>query len=966
MLESLIRLRLDLDKNSVEQVSKQLNNLRNETYKSFSDTSVFDALKKSANSALGEVRNKLKAMSNAIANFSKLLMSTFQKLFFLKEGFGILTTAAQAFYNNTIGLNDKLERNLIATKGLLVAITQVFANGRQLTDTSEAMKAINEPLKKVLSDLKREGAELITPFSQQVDIFQIVAGQISSIGGGLKDAKNLTLSFAASLDALGLPANQARQEINSLLTATADQNSRLAQMLFGSSQQANAQMRLWKQQGTVIENLIAKMEGLRESAKEATQTVSGIASNIGDQFEQISVMIFEPLMEPTKQFLKSIYDGLEGLRDSVALQVFIQNFKGFIDNITSAWQQFTYHLESKNPFGASLSDTIEKLKYLWLEFTKLVADAKPLFETVGMLLAKGLQMTLLPIKKAIEGWTKIINLIRMAGEAVGLVKEDRTWDTGPVRQPSEVEVRARVLSEEEYNTPERLAAQWQAATTEIKRAYDQAMDQVRLAALRAETEILESTNNTKEGQRQAAMEMAQIAIENAEKRLEIERTFQTKMQEQYNKQIEMVRAIEAEIAKIKEDGITQDEATQLDKLQQRLEKEKSLEESTRKEIQKSREREEKEKQNLIKETQKLEEEQTKQALEAIEMRKKAITAYYDAAIKGQEALAQAIDQENRRIEQQINMINEKLKGLALDKEFEIKLVQDDKSLSDSQKKQKIQEINQKYLLQELRLKEQIFKLEQKQLELAARKQAIEARKAVLAATKQVQQAEADLQAARKQRDTQAIRDAEQNLAMAKEELALAKDQQAFAEENIKIQKKLARIREENFRKEKRNALQEAGMSKEAQELAEQISKSTSGLSLMGTAIGNIDVGIGKMTSSMDKFGGSIANANASLGKMLSLIGKLNGMSLGGGEVSGGVGKGSFGNLLGRPGRGLENLLPGGSGGGGGLPGGASLGNLLWREGSLKAGTHIENVNINFGQAEKATLTGAKSALRGRF
>jgi len=965
MLESLIRLRLDLDKNSVVQVAQQLDNLRKEASKSFADNGGFDALKNSAASAVGNVRQSLKAVSTEINNFKERIKSNLQELGSLKDGFDVVTSAAQRFYNSTIALNDQLERNLIATKGLLVSTTQIFQNGMQVTDTSAAMDALSEPLKKVLSDLKKEGAELVTPFTQQSEIFQVVAGQISSMGGGLKDAKDLTLSFAASLDALGLPANQARQEINSLVSGMADQNSRLAQMLFGSSQQANAQIRLWQEQGTLIENLQAKMEGLKVAAKEATQTVSGIASNIVDQTEQISVMVFEPLMEPAKQFLKTIYDGLEGLRDSVGLQVFIQSFQGIIDNIASAWQQFTYYLENDNPFGGSLSEAIENLKNLWLEFTKLFADAKPLFEIVGMLLARPFQLLIGLLNKVIEGWIKIINLARMAGEALGLVKEDRTWDTGPVRQQSAVEVRARILSEEEYNTPERLAAQWKAATSAIKREYDQAMDQVSLAAVRAETEILEATDSTKEGQRRAAMERAQIAIENAERRLEIERNFQSQMQEQYAKQVEVVRATEAEIAKIKEAGITEDSATRLDELQQQLEKEKALEESTRKDIQKSREKEEREKQNLIKETQKLEEEQKKQALEAIEMRKKAIAAYYDAAIKGQQALTQEIDQQSKRIAQQINMLNEQLKGLALDKEFDIKQIQDDKSLSASQKKQKIEATNQKYLLQELQLKEQIFRLEQKQAELAARRQAIEAKKAVLAATKQLKQAESDLQAARKQGDAQAIQDAQDRLAMAREELSLAKDEQAFAEENIKTQKKLSRIKEENFQKEKRNALQSAGLANDAEALNNKIGKGTSGLSSMGATINKIAGGIEGMSSSMDKFGGSIADANAGLGKMLGLLGKAGGMSLEGG----GAGGGSLGNLLGKAGRGLGNLMPGGgAGGGGGLPGGASLGNLLGKDGAIKAGagTNIENVNINFGQAEKATVTGAKSALRGRF
>jgi|GEM_PF-6469770 len=396
----------------------------------------------------------------------------------------------------------------------------------------------------------------------------------------------------------------------------------------------------------------------------------------------------------------------------------------------------------------------------------------------------------------------------------------------------------------------------------------------------------------------------------------------------------------------------------------------------------------------------LQEKAKDQTIKGIELRKKAIEAYYDAAIKGQEALAQEIEQESKLIDQQIQGLNKQLKGLSLDKEFEIKKIKDDESLSDKEKEEQIKKKNQEFLLKEFEIKEKILQLEQKQAELAARKLEIEAKKAVLAATKQLKQAELELQSARKEGDAKAIKEAENKLAMAREELALAKDQKAFADENSKAQKELARITAENFQKEKRNALQEAGLTHEANALAQKIKQGAAGLGAIGGRIGEIKGRIEGMTMAMDGFTGSVAAANSALERMGNLLGKGDGMSLsvgdggmpsgaslgdllgrfdkglsnlipGGGSAPGRGGMpggASLGDLLGRAGRGLGNLMPGGWGGNRGLPGGAWFGNMLGREGGLKswASTNIENVNINFGQAEKATLTGAKSALRGRF
>lgn len=933
---------------------------------------------KEAQTALGRIKDELATLSKgAKFKVETSLQQTLGglqgvglKLFALQQGFQIVTSASKVFYNTILNGNDRLERSIITTKALIATSNDIFQNGQKIVDPGKALQALDAPIKRQLSKLQEEGVNLLTEFPDQVRIFQTIAGQIAQFNGNLTDARKLTLSFAASLDALGLSAQQSGREIRTLLAGRADQRSRLATRLFGSPENANEKINLWKKQGTLVENLRQRMASLEEGARQAAGTVGGLAANIKDQLGILSNKAFAPFIEPAKQVLRVILEGIESLRNSVGLTFLIESL-GVIINTGKEVANIVI-----SQIGGALEQTAESAYSLFLQFVLLLRDMRPLLQFLGSLFGALLKFLLKALNLAIEGWMKLLGLIRQVGVATGLVAQDRTWDTGPTRMEPSGEIRTRVLSDEALNTPERISEAWKQNTEEIKRDYEQAMDSISLANIQAENSILESTDHTTKGQREAAIARAQVAIESAEQRLQIEQELTQRLQEQLEKQVAIVKSTEDQIAKLKEEGITQSELPHLEELEKQLAKEKALELETQRDILKSKENAEKEEQNLIKERKNLEKEARDAAIEGIKMQQKAVEAYYDSAISNQKALAQDIEQEMEQIQARVDRLNEQKNSINLDKEFEIKKVEEDTSLNEEQKKAKIQAITQEALKKEFELREKIFALEQRAAALAAKKAQIEAKRAVLEATKAQKTAELELQKARKEGDDEAIADAEKNLEQARQELSLAKEQEAFAAENIKAQKELQREKERTFLKEKRNAFQEAGLTDEAERINEQLNSTkdfTKGIDDLSGALleaksnlksfyGEGSSALEKMSMQLQSFSGGIGEVNTGLAKMNSLMRDSKRLGTG----SGGAGH-SLNNLIGRAGQGLGDLMPKGDRSFGGR-GGVSFGNMLGREGNLgvQGGTQIDTVNINFGQTEKATLIGAKSVLRGKF
>lgn len=243
------------------------------------------------------------------------------KIFFIGEAFqkvmGIVNAARASvagFYDAFVNSNVQLQEQLLGTQATLAATQDVFRDGVRIEDPTEAIQALEAPLRKSLENIRRDSLQLVGVTSAElVPLFQTIAQGVGQFQGSLQDAEKLTIDFAAALGTLNIPAEQARFEINSIFSGDVTQDSDLAQRLGIRSDT----IATWKAQGVAVEELRKRLEAFTKGNALASQTIGGVTSNIQEIFQEVTRIAGEPLLEPIVQQLDRFYQALALARPTI-------------------------------------------------------------------------------------------------------------------------------------------------------------------------------------------------------------------------------------------------------------------------------------------------------------------------------------------------------------------------------------------------------------------------------------------------------------------------------------------------------------------------------------------------------------------------------------------------------------------------------------------------------------------------
>jgi hypothetical protein len=231
-----------------------------------------------------------------------------------QQGFSALSAAAQAFYSSAIAQNLELERLVLSSATAIAGTSQVFRDGFEITEPLQKIQALTGEVQKAFDYIREETFKLSGVTSNDViPLFEVLASKISSVGGGIQDAADLSVKFAAGLSVIGVPLAQARQEINSIISGTIDANSKLAKTL-GIT---NEQVRQWKAQGTVIDEVNSRLQVFLAGNELQAKTLSGIASNIQELAQEFMRLMGAPLVEPLVDGFRRVYELLLANRETL-------------------------------------------------------------------------------------------------------------------------------------------------------------------------------------------------------------------------------------------------------------------------------------------------------------------------------------------------------------------------------------------------------------------------------------------------------------------------------------------------------------------------------------------------------------------------------------------------------------------------------------------------------------------------
>jgi hypothetical protein len=325
----------------------------------------------------GSLRAALGAANRLTIGIAKIGFAFFG----VTQAINMVQQAYMGFFNQTIGREIQLRETMLKTQTTLASTSKVFSGGKEITDPYEKIVTLTGAIAERIDSIRVRSLELAGVTSGEVvEVFNIVSSQIGSIGGGLKDAEDLAINFAAALGTFGIPLYQARQEIGSILRGDITQDSYLAKSL-GITNQDVAKAKTAT--GGVVKFLQDKLAASVAGQKIAAQSFSGITSNIREVFELVSQNFGAGLLDPLLNGLTQVYDRLSAI--SKTLIEIAKNAGSSIGRIATTGAGILAQVTGLDKFdGSAAAGVASKMKdLLGGVFTEIEAIARRTFGAIA-------------------------------------------------------------------------------------------------------------------------------------------------------------------------------------------------------------------------------------------------------------------------------------------------------------------------------------------------------------------------------------------------------------------------------------------------------------------------------------------------------------------------------------------------------------------------------------------------------
>lgn len=211
--------------------------------------------------------------------------------------------------------------------------TRAFAvlgpDGKAIQGTANQMRAVRGVITKEYTEIQKEVAKISGATSSQIyEGFNLILQNSASLGKqgeSLENIRKLATGIAAATNVLGVPGEQLRSEVNSLLTGDIQVYDQLAQKLYGSG--ARERVKQLIAEGKYYDDLYAKLKKLYEGQEVLSNSLSNVKSNFDDVNQRIQTEGGQSLERGLAKYNAAILEPYTNLQSS-----FIALFRSFSES----------------------------------------------------------------------------------------------------------------------------------------------------------------------------------------------------------------------------------------------------------------------------------------------------------------------------------------------------------------------------------------------------------------------------------------------------------------------------------------------------------------------------------------------------------------------------------------------------------------------------------------------------------
>ena len=377
-----------------------------------------------AKDALGGVSQATETLDKKTASLSKTFDSAFSRTKGNVQQLRSLAQQLVAVYSaykslsalgSTLKLgvstNQEWEESKLSIASVIAATNTLSDSQGKVLEGTEKFTAAQELAAQMMERIQVLGLQTTATTQDLVNGVQGIIAPASRVGIELEKIPDLAVNIAQAMGSMKIPLEQMRTEAEALLSG----NINRAQDILATNLGITGEMvRNWQKQGTLLQEINARLESFRLSGEAIADTWTGLTSNLEEYIQFISRGAGEGLFENLKQAVREIqktlvttnaktgYAEISGdVKNLVAAYKELNNFIG--ERLLSATRSFLNALKELND-PERLRHLKETLSNIWDTAGNIGELLTPIADWIGDIVAR-----------ASDGWNRLPEPVREVG-----------------------------------------------------------------------------------------------------------------------------------------------------------------------------------------------------------------------------------------------------------------------------------------------------------------------------------------------------------------------------------------------------------------------------------------------------------------------------------------------------------------------------------------------------------------------
>lgn len=260
-------------------------------------------------------------------------------------------------------------------------------DGKAIEGTANQMRQVRGVITREYREIQKEVAQISGATASQIyEGFNLILQNSNSLGKdgeSLANIRKLSTRIAAGANTLGVPGEQMRSEVQSLLTGDVQVYDQLANKLYGPG--AREKIQQLQAEGKYYDDLMQKLKKLYDGQKVLADSLSNVQSNFQDIFETINSEGAQALERGLAGGMKAVLQSLDRLQGS---------FKGALRGLSEALEPILAFLGEIGGWLVSAGSIIASV-------VQVVGD-------LVALVLNGLGVIILPMMRGLGGLIQIV------------------------------------------------------------------------------------------------------------------------------------------------------------------------------------------------------------------------------------------------------------------------------------------------------------------------------------------------------------------------------------------------------------------------------------------------------------------------------------------------------------------------------------------------------------------------------